>query len=162
MLSLLLLVYPNIASSQDKAAEVVMVPFLINQHWDQASQTLRAMGLKARRVAPPEDCDQRQLSQVLSQRPEAGELVRQGTTVTLVTCQPAVIDWRRQVPDLSGLDLGTAKMRLQKLDLKLRVTYRNSCAEPFLQNKIIAQKPPPLSVVKRGTLVWVSICRYKP
>ena len=157
---LLTIVYPIISFSQD--GRVVMAPMLIDQTYYDASQRLRSLGLKALRIAPPEDCAQeRMLNRVLSQRPEAGTLLKPGSSVTLVTCQPALINKTRQVPNLNGMELAEAKMLLQKLDLKLRVIYKNDCFEAFSQNKIVDQQPAAMSMVKRGALVWVRICRYK-
>lgn len=156
-----LLVYPNIARSQDET--LVMVPMLLNQTYNEASTRLRQLGLIPRRLSPPEECTQpMQLNRVLDQRPEAGALLRTGGVVSLVSCQPTIIDLNRQVPDLSGMELAEAKILLQRLGLKLRVLYKNDCFELFLQNKIVEQTPAPQSVVKRGSLVWVRICRYNP
>ncbi len=142
---------------------MVMLPLLINQTYEQAATRLSGLGLVARRVEPENDCgNQRQLNRVLRQRPEAGELVPLESVVTLVTCPPVIVNINRQVPDLKGLDMAQAKILLRGMDLKLRVGYQSNCTEPFLQNKIVSQHPEPLSTVRRGSLVQVLICRYKP
>ena len=140
-----------------------MVPMLLNQPFAQAKERLEQLGLKARRVAPPAECTEpMQLNRVLSQRPEAGALVKPGSTISLVACQPSLPNRQRQVPDLHGLDLSQAKNLLHSLDLKLRIGYKSDCLDPFLQNKIVEQSPPANSTVKRGTIIRALICRYRP
>lgn len=159
MLTVLLLVYPNIGWSQNQ----VMLPLLSGQSWQQASQRLAALGLEARRVPPRQPCDDElRINQVISQHPEAGSWLPRGGRVTLVTCAPVVVSLERQVPDLNGLTLAQAKVILQKLNLKMRYSFNHGCLDPFLQGKVIKQQPPPNSQLRRGSIVWISICQGTP
>ena len=150
--------FPPGVGAQDKP--LVLVPLLIGQDWQNAQRQLLALGLTARRLPPKQECqEQWRVNQVLEQRPEAGALLARGSGVALITCQPAIIDNNREVPDLSGLNYAQAKQLLQKMSLHLRVVYKDSCLDPFLQNTIIEQEPEPKSIVRRGSVVFAIICR---
>jgi beta-lactam-binding protein with PASTA domain len=145
------------------AQEEVMVPLLLDSRFNEAEFLLRGLGLSARRLETDDDCSlPSRLNRVRGQYPQAGTMVRRGSTVGLYTCPPLTVSRRQEVPDMNGLDLTRVRRLAQGLGLKLRVSYHPDCYDPFRQGVVMAQEPEPGSVIKRGGLLIARICGPRP
>ena len=126
---------------------------VIGQDYEKAYQNLKRFGLNPQRVS--QDCSPH--NQVVKQWPEPGEIVKIGSTVSLITCRATTPITQVKVPDFRGLDYVQAKNLSQKLGLKLRQA-KKPCLNTLMAGKISEQDPEPGILVKIFTVIRVIIC----
>ncbi len=126
----------------------VEVPDVTGVALHEAETTLRQKGLRSAVVAQRFD-DAIPEGHVLSQTPEAGELVRQGREISLVLSRgPEVVI----VPDLTGKPFREADLLLRAEGLEFGgVVYEHDDVIP--EDSVISQTPRPGMPVPKGTLV---------
>jgi beta-lactam-binding protein with PASTA domain/predicted Ser/Thr protein kinase len=91
---------------------------------------------------------------VVELSPAGGARVRRPATVRIVVSS----GWPRQVvPDLSGLDLESAKQALEAKHLRYGVVYHRS--QTAVPDHVLAQKPAAGNTVYEGTRIWLGAAR---
>ncbi|CAN5712986.1 Stk1 family PASTA domain-containing Ser/Thr kinase [soil metagenome] len=140
------LFFTNLSTSPPQAR----VPDVVGRDLRDAQSALQRAGFDVdfeRRNSP------RLVDQVLTQDPEADELVDEGSTVNLV-----VSAGRRQttVPDVSGLTQKQARAELKGADLELGEVGREASDE-IDEGLVIAQAPSADEEVDSGTTVSITV-----
>jgi beta-lactam-binding protein with PASTA domain len=90
---------------------------------------------------------------IVSQDPIAGTLVPPGATVTVTTAVPTPV--QQTVPNLQGMDQGTATQAVSALGLVLAVTAQQPSDQAALT--VVSQTPAAGSLVAPGTVVDVVV-----
>jgi predicted Ser/Thr protein kinase len=91
---------------------------------------------------------------VVELSPAGGARVRRPATVRIVVSS----GWpRRVVPDLSGLDLASAKQELEAKHLRYGIVYHRS--QTAVPDQVLAQKPAAGRTVYEGTRIWLGAAR---
>jgi eukaryotic-like serine/threonine-protein kinase len=136
-----------------RGRETVTVPDVEGRTVNQAQNALLEAGLRVR--IREEASDDVAANRVISQNPEAGISVAQGTQVTItVSTGPA----RVEVPDVIGNTEAQARATLESRGLQVEVEY-----EPHSENgTVLNQDPPRGTQVERGTTVTILIDAEEP
>jgi len=124
----------------------VAVPNVVDQDFDQAKQTLAAAKLKLGNI----NGIQGPGSYVLTQTPPAGQQVSANTPVDLTVAAPV------PVPDLTNNKLTDAVSILQGTGLPVAF-IRQPTLKLFGGAKVLAQTPVPATLVRRGTVVTITV-----
>lgn len=127
-------------------AEDVTVPNLVGMEVNEAREELEELGLDPEVDERPSKED---VNIVFRQDPEAGEVVKEGDTVTLFVSEGAR---QTTVPDLEGLSLDDAEEELADAHLQVGDVTREQNDE-FDENHVIRHDPGPGEEVDRGTRV---------
>ena len=117
-----------------KGPKQVVLPSVIGLLYDQASAQLQAAGFGVKRT----DVDSTQpANKVIDQSPTGNALVTQGTTVTLTVSKgPPTV----QVPDVTNLDVDTAKATLIQAGFKVKVVPVDT-QDPTEDNHVVTEDP---------------------
>jgi serine/threonine-protein kinase len=138
----------NLLSTNDTAQ--VKVPNVIGFTQDAAVQQLKDKGLTA--TIDTKTTDRAPPGTVFQQDPAAGELVDNGSEVTLTVARaPKQV----QVPDLSGMTVDQARTALQDAGLDLGTVDQQESTET--EGTIVSQSPGAGSAVDKGTPVDVVV-----
>ena len=135
-----------------KGPKQVVLPDVRGLFYDQASAQLQAAGFGVKR----NDVDSTEpANKVIDQLPVGNALVTQGTTVTLTVSKgPPTVP----VPDVTNLDLDTAKATLVQAGFKVKVVFTDT-QDPTADNHVAAQDPAGLIDAKPGSTVTITVAR---
>ena len=135
--------------------EKTEVPYLINKSSAEAMAELQQAGLKDGQVntRPHETVT---VGVVMDQSPQPGIMVDEGTPVDLVISSGPEMQ-QISVPPVVGLDLQTAKTRIQNAGMILADTYPQE-SDLVPEGYVISQSIPPNTMVEEGASIglWVS------
>jgi serine/threonine-protein kinase len=131
-----------------KGTELVKVPDVTNMKRAQAEKALTDALFN---VKVSEDfSDTVQKGSVISQRPDAGVSVDAGSTIEIVVSKgPAPVT----VPDVTDMSVEDATDDLERLGLKVSVSYVDSMEDGI----VINQSPLPGTQVAKGTTVTLTV-----
>jgi len=134
-------IYVTVVSMQD---ELKSMPQVVDKTSRQATAILNSIGLRVEEFIPqPSDiCDGCVLKQLYNGEPiEAGEFVPRGSGITLVVGK--MTSSRNPIPDLRGLTISEAKVRLSEQSLNLGVEIYQNCAtaQDSANAKVYKQSP---------------------
>ncbi|MGI5246378.1 Stk1 family PASTA domain-containing Ser/Thr kinase [Dactylosporangium sp. CA-139066] len=131
---------------------LVPVPDLTGRTQAEAVTVLRQSNLNGDpRQGPTENC---QAGKVVSQTPDAGKRVKQGSQVDYVICgAPAMV----AVPTLVRLSKEDAVRQLQQMNLVPDVQQRDA-VEPL--DQVVASEPPAGQQVKTGSTVTIYVSKF--
>lgn len=151
--------YAIVFLGKDNGPTKVAVPStLIGKTEDAAIAAIRQANLVPNKGDPvTSDCDNGQPPQkdrVCQVRPQGGEQVAKGTTVTYHLYTPALVN----VPPLEGHTLADAEAQLNQLKLKWTIKYVRSTEA---KNTVIAQDPGDYKPVQPGSSVQLSVSTGK-
>jgi serine/threonine-protein kinase len=126
----------------------VTVPNVIGQDKDDARETLEDAGFEVSAQNIDNDAPE---GEVVGQDPAGGTSVDKGSSVTIsVSRGPREVD----VPDVVGLDRGSASSALRGANLKVRVVEEESDEE---EGTVVSQSPSGGSSVAEGTTVTITV-----
>ncbi len=147
-----------ITAKVSKGVETVIVPDLAGWNKDTAREKLRGMNLTL--MIRPEDNTEVPADSVIRTSPEAGTLVKAGTTITLYIRREATEVEYASVPTCIGAESSQqAAIRLTQRGLLMRVTSEENEAP---EGTVIAQSPNPGAMVPTGTVVSLVISTGPP
>ena len=132
----------------------VAVPPVVGQPLDQAIPLLEGAGFK---VGPPRYVDSEQAKDtVLSQDPSGNSSAPRGTTVTLTVSKgPRTTT----IPDVTGENVESAKVRLKGAGFKVRVVTIET-SDPTLDGQVITQSPDAGTEATPGSVVTITVGKY--
>jgi eukaryotic-like serine/threonine-protein kinase len=133
--------------------EQVVIPDVSGQDQVEASNTLGARSLTAKKVSQPSDTVDS--GKVIGTNPAAGQSVAKGSEIQLIVSSGKE---EVTVPNLYGLAQSEALDSLENAGLTGTVTSVFSC-ESSSSGKVIAQSPSAGSRVDRGSNVNMSVCK---
>ena len=135
-----------------KGPKQVVLPDVRGLLYDQASAQLQAAGFGVKR----NDVDSTEpANKVIDQLPVGNALVTQGTTVTLTVSKGPPT---QQVPDVTNLDLDTAKATLVQNQFKVKVVFTPT-QDPTQDNRVVTQDPGGSTDAKPGSVVTITVAR---
>lgn len=142
----------TVSKLREAGPETVTVPDLVGKPGDMARDVLVAVGLSA-------DISQTARAGagrgVIAQDPQAGAVVKRGTTVTITLNTPPAPDAGRVVvPHLAGRGEDAAQAVLARLKLHAKVARRKDAAP---MGQVIAQDPPAGDRVARDSAVALTV-----
>ena len=141
---------------QPTVADVV-VPSFSGQSAGDASAEAERLKLHATVVAN-QPSDRFPKDVIMSQRPPAGSHVREGREISLVVSTGVTIF---PMPDLRDQSFREANLALDRSKLQLaRATVVPN--DDVLANHVLAQDPPPLTSVREGTKVTLTLSKGPP
>jgi eukaryotic-like serine/threonine-protein kinase len=136
-----------------KGPAQVAVPPVVGIPYAQADSELRAKGFKVDRV----DKDSNDPAEtVLAQAPRANTFAPKGSTVTLTVSNGPQTT---AVPDVTSLDVDTARSTLQESGFKVKVVQQPA-DDPSLDGIVLDQQPAPNTQVKPGALVTIFVGHF--
>ncbi len=127
--------------------ENVTIPSLNGFSYDQAKELLEGKGLK---VKKSERDSTLAADNVINSDPPAGEVVKFGSTVTLL-----VSKGQSTVPNVVGLSKDAATKKLEDAGLKVSVVEDPEATAP--EDQVTAQDKPEGQVVSPGTTVTITV-----
>jgi eukaryotic-like serine/threonine-protein kinase len=131
----------------------VDVPQVVNLPFAQASSELQAKGFKVERV----DQDSNQPADtVLAQDPRGGATAPMGSTITLTVSKGPQTT---AVPDVTSLDVDTARSTLEQSGFKVKVV-KQPASDPSLEGIVLDQQPSPNSQAKPGATVTIFVGHF--
>jgi serine/threonine-protein kinase len=137
---------------KDRSTPSVLVPTVIGDKEAEATDTLEAAGFQvAPREIPRADAVPHT---VIEQDPTAGSRAPNGSTVTITV---AIGLGRAPVPDVKGLDLATARKRLNGAGFKVHVTHEHS--DRVRKGIVIGTVPPAGTNLERKETVTIQVSR---
>ena len=129
----------------------VTVPDVTDQPLEQAKATLEGQGFK---VAVDRAESDEPRNEVLSQTPEAGQAVAEGTQVTL-----SVSDGPEEVPDVVGLEQAEAEQRIRDAGFNPVIREDNTSTEP--KGTVVDQSPAGGQPQPQGTDINLFVSTYE-
>ena len=133
-----------------KGPKQVVLPSVIGLLYDQASAQLQAAGFGVKRT---DVASTQPANTVIDQAPTGTALVTQGTTVTLTVSKgPPTV----QVPDVTNLDVDTAKATLIQAGFKVKVVPVDT-QDPTEDNHVVNEDPLGLTDAKPGSVVTITV-----
>jgi beta-lactam-binding protein with PASTA domain len=139
------------------SAQMVLVPAMVGQTRSDAEGECTQLGLQCS-VLASQPSDRFPKDVVMSQAPKAGAHVRAGRAVSLVISTGVTIV---PMPDLRYESLRNAGLDLNRLRLQL-VKTTAVANDDIPANHVVAQDPPPLSSVREGTKVTLTVSKGPP
>jgi serine/threonine-protein kinase len=136
-----------------KGPAQIAVPPVVGIPFAQAESELQAKGFKVERVDkqsndPP--------NTVIAEDPRANTFAAKGSTVTLtVSTGPQTT----AVPDVTSLDVDTARSTLEQSGFKVKVVQQPA-SDPSLEGIVLDQRPSPNSQAKPGATVTIFVGRF--
>ena len=131
------------------ANNLVTLPNVVGQTFEQAQSTLQTLGVQVMRTDTPTTTQQ--ADTVLSMTPGPGTKTARGTAVTLaVAKQPQVA-----VPAVTGMDQVTASNTVTQAGLQPAIVPQNSATVPA--GKVITTNPAAGSMVDKGSTVQLFV-----
>lgn len=141
-------VYGNFWSSKE-----VKVPNVVGKQQAIAEQLIREANLYTK--IEEEENSKFGPGEVIRQKPEAGETVKEGRHITLVVNKGGKsVD----VPDIVDLNIEQAKIRLRDAGLKLGIV-KESFTDKIKEDTVIGQEPIAKSKVERNSTVDIIIAK---
>ncbi|HTW84993.1 MAG TPA: PASTA domain-containing protein [Candidatus Sulfotelmatobacter sp.] len=137
--------------------QAVLVPAMVGQTQGDAVGECTQLGLQCT-VLATQPSEKYPKDVVMSQAPVAGTHVRAGRAVSLVVSSGVVIV---PMPDLRFESLRTASLELNRLRLQLAKTSMVS-NDDIPTNHVVTQDPMPLSSVRQGTRVTLTLSKGPP
>jgi serine/threonine-protein kinase len=141
----------------EETEELVSVPSVSGDLYDDAVSTLEALGLTVSRKE--ENSDSVEKEYVISSSPSSGEQVEKGTTVVL-TVSLGPKDELVPVPSLSGMTKNQAEAALQQAGLTLGSVSQEESDDPV--GTVIGQSVSAGTEVKKGSAVNITIAAEPP
>ncbi|HEY4441421.1 MAG TPA: PASTA domain-containing protein [Candidatus Elarobacter sp.] len=138
-------------------ASNVLVPALTGQTQNDAVGECNRLHLKCVVIAN-QPSDRFPKDVVMSQAPSSGARVREGRQISLVVSTGVVIF---PMPDLRFESLRNAGLDLNRLKLQLDKTT-SVANDDVPANHVVAQDPPPLSSVRQGSKVTLTLSKGPP
>ena len=133
-----------------KGPKQVVLPSVIGLLYDQASAQLQAAGFGVKRT---DVASTQPANTVIDQAPTGTALVTQGTTVTLTVSKgPPTV----QVPDVTNLDVDTAKATLIQAGFKVKVVPVDT-QDSTENNHVVMEDPGGLTDAKPGSVVTITV-----
>jgi beta-lactam-binding protein with PASTA domain len=139
------------------SAQSVLVPAMVGQTQDDATSECTQLGLRCNVIAS-QPSDRFPKDVVMSQAPPSGAHVRAGRVVSLVVSTGVTI---LPMPDLRFESLRNAGLDLNRLRLQLSKTT-TVAADDVPANHVVAQDPIPLTSVREGTKVSLTLSKGPP
>ena len=139
------------------SAQSVLVPAMVGQTQDDATSECTQLGLRCNVIAS-QPSDRFPKDVVMSQAPPSGSHVRAGRVVSLVVSTGVTII---SMPDLRFESLRNAGLDLNRLRLQLSKTT-TIADDDVPANHVVAQDPMPLSSVREGTKVTLTLSKGPP
>jgi eukaryotic-like serine/threonine-protein kinase len=137
-----------------KGPAQVAVPPVVGIPFAQADSVLRSKGFKVERV----DKDSSDpVDTVLAQDPRANTFAAKGSTVTLTVSRGPQTT---AVPDVTTVDVDTARATLEQSGFKVKVV-RKSTNDPSLEGIVLDQRPPPDTQAKPGAVVTIFVGQFE-
>jgi serine/threonine-protein kinase len=130
------------------ANNMVVLPSLVGQTVQQATQTLQGLGLVA---APVEMASDQPPGTVLSMSPVPGTTVARGSTVTLTVAKAPTV----AVPAVMGQDQVAASQTIQAAGLQPQIVPQSSATVPA--GKVINTSPAAGQMVPKGSAVMLFV-----
>ena len=141
-------VYGNFWSSKE-----VKVPNVIGKQQAIAEQLIREANLYTK--IEEEENSKFGPGEVIRQKPEAGEIVKEGRHITLVVNKGGKsVD----VPDIVDLSIEQAKIRLRDAGLKIGI-IKESFTDKIKEDTVIGQEPIAKSKVERNSTVDIIVAK---
>jgi serine/threonine-protein kinase len=132
----------------------VGVPSVVGQPFDQAISVLEGAGFK---VGPPHYVDSDQPKDtVIGQDPSGNSSAAPGATVTLTVSKGPKTT---TVPDVTGEDAETAKVRLKGAGFKVKVVPIET-SDPNLDGQVISQSPDAGTEAAPKSTVTITVGKY--
>lgn len=135
-------------------SESIVVPGVERLPINQGRKMLLDQGLKVR--VREESTGRARVGTVLSQSPQPGERVRRGTTVDLLVEAAGV-----RVPNVIGMNLGDAQLRLDRAGLNVGRTSEAETTR-YQPGTVMQQNPSPETIVRAGSSVDLVISKAPP
>lgn len=123
--------------------------------YDEAKKALDKLGLKIKK-GKIESSNKYEEGQIISQSAEKGDMIKKGTTVTVVISS-GIGDI--EVPDVKGLDEEAAINKLNDKGFKYSRDYQNS--DSVASGMVISQSPESGSSAKKGETVTIVVSQGK-
>jgi serine/threonine-protein kinase len=139
------------------SAAALAVPSLVGQTENDALAQAASMRLRGVVVAR-RSSDRFPASIVMGQDPKAGVRVREGRQVSLIVSSGVQIF---PMPDLRYLSLRNVELEASRLRLRLDKT-KTVANDDVPAGRVVEQDPPPLTSVREGTKVSVSLSKGPP
>ncbi|MGD0051605.1 MAG: PASTA domain-containing protein [Vulcanimicrobiaceae bacterium] len=139
------------------SAQSVLVPAMVGQTQDDATSECTQLGLRCTVIAS-QPSDRFPKDVVMSQAPPSGSHVRAGRVVSLVLSTGVTI---LSMPDLRFESLRNAGLDLNRLRLQLSKTT-TIADDDVPANHVVAQDPMPLTSVREGTKVTLTLSKGPP
>ncbi len=141
----------SIRVTVSKGTRMVVVPDVVNYHYNSAYAAISGESLMSMRVEM--ESDDIAAGYVISTSPSAGVTVEEGTTVTVyVSLGPSTED--TTVPDVAGYNVAEAEDMIAEYYLVSKVQYVES-SEPL--DTVISTNFAPGDAVTRGTVVTLYV-----
>ena len=138
-------------------AATVYVPAFSGQTQADASAQCERLRLRCS-VLATQPSDRYPKDVVMSQQPPAGSRVREGRQISLIVSSGVTIF---PMPDLRFESLRNASLDLNRLKLQLeKTTYAANDDVP--RDHVIGQDPPPLSSVRQGSTITLTLSKGPP
>jgi beta-lactam-binding protein with PASTA domain len=139
------------------AATMVRVPNVIGQTQDQATGTLKGVGLTAM-PATTSNCDRANNGNVVTQNPRGGASVGKGSSVAIAVCHPAATPVT--VPNVVGQTRDQATGTLTGAGLTAAPTTTTTC-DTTDNGKVVSQDPQGGTPADPGSRVTITVCGAK-
>ncbi|MBA1333793.1 MAG: Serine/threonine protein kinase PrkC, regulator of stationary phase [Firmicutes bacterium] len=137
--------------------EKTEVPYLINFSSAEAELKLQLAGLEVGEVTPKYS-ETVTVGVVMDQNPQPGIMVDQGTTVDLVVSAGPELE-QISVPPVVGLDLQTAKTRVQNAGMILADIFYQESDVP--EGYVLSQSVAPNTLVEEGASIVLGVSSGK-
>jgi beta-lactam-binding protein with PASTA domain/predicted Ser/Thr protein kinase len=132
----------------------IAVPPVVGDTLDQAISILQGGGFK---VGPPRYVDDdRPKDTVIGQDPSGNSSAARGSTITLTVSRGPKTT---TVPDVTGEDVDTAKVRLKGAGFKVKVVTIQT-TDPNLDGQVLSQSPDPGTEATPKTTVTITVGKY--
>ncbi|MDO5547244.1 MAG: Stk1 family PASTA domain-containing Ser/Thr kinase [Eubacteriales bacterium] len=141
----------------EEEEELVSIPSVSGDSYDDAASALKALGLKVSREE--ENSDSVEKDHVISSSPSSGEEVKKGSTVVL-TVSTGPKEEKVSVPSLSGMTQNQAAAALKKVGLSLGSVSQEESDEPT--GTVIGQSVSAGSEVNKGSSVDITLAAEPP
>lgn len=128
----------------------IPVPSLVNKTYEEAVAELKELNLKAEKIDEPSDTVE--TGYVIKQSPSKGVKVSEGSSILLHVSEGK--GEQKEVPDLLGETLETARKLITASGFKLSITERESTTSV---GKVISQTPKAFEKLKEGEEVKIVV-----
>jgi len=138
-----------------KGPTPIPVPNVVDDTIGDATSQLKQLGFK---VNPTFVNSPKPANTVLDQSPNAGATAAKGSAVSLtVSSGPKTV----AVPDVTGLDYGSATQQLQDAGFRSQIVYE-TVSDPNADGIVQVQDPAGSVLAKPGSTVTLTVGRYVP
>lgn len=144
----------NDKTTESDSGKVEMID-VTGMTYDEAKKALEKLGFNIKK-GKTESSDKYEEGKIISQSAEKGDMVKKGTTVTVVISS-GIGDI--EVPDVKGLDETAAINKLNDKGFKYSRDYQNS--DSVESGKVISQSPESGSSAKKGETITIVVSQGK-